>query len=278
MEEMAANEHVFVATEANFESDVIRASSQTPILIDFWAEWCGPCKTLGPILDKLAEEFNGALKIAKIDVEASPQLAGMFQIQSIPTVILVHNGQLVDGFQGALPASQIKEFLAKHNIVPAEAEVEPEPVADTRSNAQIISELRDELSKEGASDELKLDLAIALLNDGETTEAKDILEHLPANLATDARAQRAQSHLNLLGYSANNEPVSGESDQMHRDGVAMILSGDVENGLQKLLDLMAKDRKFGDDLARKILIDAFRLVEDPAIVAQYRRKLSALVF
>lgn len=275
---MSVNENVFVATEANFETDVIRASSQTPILIDFWAEWCGPCKTLGPILDKLAEEFNGALKIAKIDVEASQQLAGMFQIQSIPTVILVHNGQLVDGFQGALPASQIKEFLAKHNIVPAEAAAEPEPEVDTRSNTQIIAELRDELAKEGASDELKLDLAIALLNDGETVEAKNIIDHLPANLATDARAQRAQSHLNLLAYGANAEPVSGESDQMHRDGVAMILKGDIENGLQKLLDLMAKDRKFGDDLARKTLIDAFRLAEDPAIVAQYRRKLSALVF
>ena len=277
---MAENAYVFDVTEANFEADVIRASSETPILIDFWAEWCGPCKTLGPILDKLAEEFNGALKIAKVDVEASQQLAGMFQIQSIPTVILVHNGQLVDGFQGALPAAQIKEFLSKHNIVPGEAQVPSEPdfQVDTRSNAQVIAELREELSKDGASDELKLDLAIALLNAGETDEPKQILEHLPANLATDARAQRAESHLKLLAIAKNEETAESDSDRIHRHGVTQVLNGDLEAGLQTLLDLMAKDRTYGDDQARKTLIDAFRLIDDPAVVAQYRRKLSALVF
>ena len=277
---MAENAYVFDVTEASFEADVIRASSETPILIDFWAEWCGPCKTLGPILDKLAEEFNGALKIAKVDVEASQQLAGMFQIQSIPTVILVHNGQLVDGFQGALPAAQIKEFLSKHNIVPGEAQVPSEPdfQVDTRSNAQVIAELREELSKDGASDELKLDLAIALLNAGETDEPKQILEHLPANLATDARAQRAESHLKLLAIAKNEETAESDSDRIHRHGVTQVLNGDLEAGLQTLLDLMAKDRTYGDDQARKTLIDAFRLIDDPAVVAQYRRKLSALVF
>src|SRR6476661_7706909 len=116
-----ANPHVFDATAENFQDAVLQRSLQVPVVVDFWAEWCGPCKTLGPILEKLAAEYNGAFLLAKVDVDKEQQLAAAFQVRSIPTVFLVKDGQLVDGFPGALPEGQLREFLKSHGIEPAEA-------------------------------------------------------------------------------------------------------------------------------------------------------------
>src|SRR4029079_15294617 len=123
--------HVFDATLAGFEQDVILASSEQPILVDFWATWCGPCKTLGPILEKLADEYAGGFRLAKVDVDQEQQLAGYFQIKSIPTVMLLKDGQIVDGFPGALPEGQLREFLQHHGIAPALA-AEPAEDAETK--------------------------------------------------------------------------------------------------------------------------------------------------
>src|SRR5512133_2148398 len=117
--------HVFDATAATFEAEVLKRSLQVPVLVDFWAEWCGPCKQLGPVLEKLAGEYNGAFLLAKVDVEAEQPLAAAFQIRSIPTVMLVKDGQLLDGFPGALPEAQLREFLGHHGIQPAPAIEEP---------------------------------------------------------------------------------------------------------------------------------------------------------
>ena len=116
-----AKPHVFDASTDRFEADVIQRSMQVPVLVDFWATWCGPCRTLGPILEKLAGEYNGAFELAKVDVDKEQQLAAAFQIRSVPTVVLVKDGQLADGFPGALPEGQLREFLKHHGIEPAEA-------------------------------------------------------------------------------------------------------------------------------------------------------------
>src|SRR3954470_18180234 len=124
--------HVFDATAENFEADVLKASLQVPVLVDFWATWCGPCKQLGPILEKLATEYNGAFRLAKVDVDKEQQLGAAFQIRSIPTVMLVKEGQLVDGFPGALPEGQPRESLKHQGIDPAEAPAEaPEDIASS---------------------------------------------------------------------------------------------------------------------------------------------------
>jgi putative thioredoxin len=122
-----AKPHVFDATADRFQDDVLQRSLQVPVLVDFWAEWCGPCKTLGPILEKLADAYNGAFLLAKVDVDKEQQLAAAFQVRSIPTVFLVKDGQLVDGFPGALPEGQLREFLTSHGIEPRAAAEEPAP-------------------------------------------------------------------------------------------------------------------------------------------------------
>src|SRR5215467_5600037 len=107
-------ETIFDVTQANFEAEVINASFDRPVLVDFWATWCGPCKTLGPLIEKIVGEYSGAVRLAKVDCDKEQQLAAMFGVRSIPTVVLVREGQLVDGFTGALLEAQLREFLAKH--------------------------------------------------------------------------------------------------------------------------------------------------------------------
>ena len=119
---MTVSTHVFDATELNFEAEVIRASLTTPVLVDFWAAWCGPCKSLTPILEKVVASYNGAVRLAKVDTDAEMQLAAAFGVRSLPTVVLVKDGQMVDGFMGALPESAVREFLQRHIVANAAEE------------------------------------------------------------------------------------------------------------------------------------------------------------
>jgi putative thioredoxin len=282
--------HVFDATTDRFEADVIQKSVQTPVLVDFWAEWCEPCKTLGPLLEKLAAEYNGAFVLAKVDVEAEQQLAGMFQIRSIPTVYLVKDGQLVDGFPGALPEGQLREFLSHHGIQPAAAAEEPAPAAaeaELDPHAEVLR-LRAEVAAEPGQDERKLDLALALLRTGAATEAEHLLDALPANLATDDRALRARARLGFAAVLKDAPPpevleaaiASDESDlrARHLLGAHRLVGGQSEAALEQFIEMLRRDRAYQDGLPRKALIDAFRVIEDEDLVGRYRRKMSSLLF
>src|SRR6478736_859866 len=162
---MDGSTNVFDTTLATFEQDVILKSKQVPVLVDFWAEWCGPCKALGPVLEKLAGEFAGGFALAKVDVDKEQQLAGYFQIKSIPTVMLLKDGQIVDGFPGALPEGQLREFLQHHGIQPSagegEAQAAPEVAAEKPDPHVEVLRLRAEAQAAPDKDELKLDLALA---------------------------------------------------------------------------------------------------------------------
>lgn len=279
--------HVFDATSETFEAEVLRKSLEVPVLVDFWATWCGPCKSLGPILEKLAGEYNGAFLLAKVDVDKEQQIAAAFQIRSVPTVFLVKDGQLVDGFPGALPEGQLREFLASHGIQPAAAADAPVEEVPLDPQAQVAA-LREAVAAEPDKDELKLDLVLALLKTGDAAEAERLLDALPANLATDDRAVKARAR---LGFAAalKDAPapetlrtaIAANADDLrarHLLGVHALVAGDSEGALEQFLEMLKRDRAFEDGLARRSLIDAFRVIEDDALVSQYRRKMSSLLF
>lgn len=281
--------HVFDATAETFEAEVLRKSLEVPVLVDFWATWCGPCKTLGPILEKLAGEYNGAFELAKVDVDKEQQIAAAFQIRSVPTVFLVKDGQLVDGFPGALPEGQLREFLKQHGIEPAAASAEPEEASEVAQDphAAVVA-LRHAVEAEPDKDELKLDLALALLKTGAAQEAEQLLDALPANLATDDRAVRARARLGFVSALKDAPPaevlesaIAANPDDLrarHLLGVHRLIAGDDEAALAQFIEMLGRDRGYQDGLPKKVLIDAFRVVEDEDLVGRYRRRMSSLLF
>lgn len=290
---LSASPHVFDATAATFEAEVLQRSLQTPVLIDFWASWCGPCKTLGPILEKLAAEHDGAFVLAKVDVEAEQELGAAFQIRSIPTVVLVKDGQLVDGFQGALPEGQLRQFLEHHGITPGagngdatseNAAAQEDVPADPAAEAE---RLRAAVAAEPDNSELTLQLALALLQTGESIEAERLLGALPAELAADPRATRARAR---LGFAAQlrEAPTAaaldaalaadpGDLSARHLRGLHHLVAGEDEAALEQFLQMLERDKAYGDGLPRKALLDAFQAIEDAALVGRYRRRMASLL-
>ena len=286
----AASTHVFDATTAGFETDVLQRSLQVPVLVDFWATWCGPCKTLGPILEKLAANYHGAFELAKVDVDKEQELAAAFQIRSVPTVILVKDGQLVDGFPGVLPEAQLREFLRQHGIEPLPADTQ-KPAAEIAAapvdpHAEVMR-LRKAIETEADKPELKLDLALALLHTGAAAEAEQLIDALPANLATDDRAINARARLGFAALLRDAPPVEtlraaidanpGDLRARHLLGAHAIVAGDAETGLVQFMEMLRRDRGYADGLPRKALIDAFRIIDDEDLVGRYRRQMSALL-
>ena len=288
MTDAATVSHVFDVDQQSFEADVLQASLTTPVLVDFWATWCEPCKTLGPMLEKLAAEYHGAFRLGKVDVDTQQELAGMFGIRSIPTVVLVKDGQVLDGFAGALPEGQLREFLSRH-VQPLEAPAEPaEEEAVQETPEQAINRLQQAIAIGPDQPGLKLDLALALMHAGHVAAAETELAALPANLATDARAVRLRSELDLAHALKDAPELTTLQQRVEADGndweardqlgVRLLLEGDVEAGLDQFLVILQKARDWNDGQAKKRLLAAFATLDDADVVGRYRRKMASLLF
>lgn len=286
---MSTSPYIFDSTQTDFEEKVLAASMQQPVLVDFWAPWCGPCKQLTPIIEKVVTEQNGKVLLAKVNTDDQMQLAAAFGVRSLPTVMLIRNGRPVDGFMGVQPESVINEWLAPHlEGIEAMEEAVFEEVSIERSVLEQVQDARDAILAEPDKAELKLDLIQALLAAGDSAQAAIELDALPVNLENHDIARRARAQLEFakaLQDAPDERALAArlaakEDDHLARYqfGVRRLLAGDAEMALESFMDIMRRDRKFEEDLGRKSLIAAFALIEDADLVSRTRKRMAAILF
>ncbi|AEI95831.1 thioredoxin family protein [Roseobacter litoralis] len=294
----AADDLIKDATEATFMADVVDTSQTVPVIVDFWAPWCGPCKTLGPQLEAAVRAAKGAVKMVKINVDEAQMIAGQLQIQSIPTVYAFSKGQPIDGFQGALPESEIKAFVDR--VVKATGGEAP---GDGLADAVAAAE---EMLTEGAAADAAQTFAAVLGEDekhaaayggmvrahiamGELDQAEAILNGAPAEISKAPELEAAFAQLELARQAEGAGPVDElkaavaadpDNNQARFDlAQAMHANGDVEGGVAELLELFRRDQEWNDGAAKAQLFTIFEALKpnDP-IVLNGRRKLSSIIF
>jgi len=269
-----------------FQRDVIERSRDLPVLVDFWATWCSPCKTLGPILAKVAGELAGRVLLAKVDIDKSPELAEAFRIQSVPAVLLVRDGRALDGFVGALSEAQVREFLAPYLDGAQPGAVEAARALEQEGRREeAIQLLRGHLREHGDDDAARVALAATLIAAERAPEARKVFERVAGEaLATpEARAVRAQ--LDLLEGAGDLDELRGAVAERPEDvgallalGRALVAARSTAEGLELLHQAAVRDLAFDGGAPRKALLDVFQALGpgDP-LTLEYQQRLSVLL-
>jgi putative thioredoxin len=277
-------------TEQDFESTVVQRSHAVPVVIDFWAPWCGPCRAISPVLEKLADEQQGKFILAKINVDENPMLAQAFGIRSIPAIKAVQNGAVTAEFLGAQPEPVIRRFVEQ--LLPSETDTlaqEGQRLEEAGKLQGAESLYRAALSKTANHPGALLGLARLLLQRGEDADALTLLGRVPNNTAEYATAQQLSAQLRLKQSGANAEDeqkyrerlAANPQDLDARFDLAQLLaaSGQYEEALTELLAIVKKDRKFRDDGARKAMLEVFDVVGPRSELAEhYRSELAKVLF
>lgn len=291
----APGEIIKDVTEATFMADVIEKSMEVPVIVDFWAPWCGPCKTLGPALEAEVVKAKGRVVMAKVNVDENQMIAGQLRVQSIPTVFAFYKGQPVDAFQGALSASEIKKFIDKltalsgddgglgEALEAAEAMLAEGAFDDAAETFEAI------IGEEAENPEAWGGLLRALLAGGKADQAAAILETVPAAIARSAPVEAARAQLQLARQAESAGPLDELRARVEADpadnqarfdyATALHAAGQVEEAVDQLLEAFRRDRDWNEGAAKAQLITIFDALTPTDPIAQKgRRRLSSLIF
>ncbi len=296
-------------TVENFETEAIAASMNVPVLVDFWAPWCGPCKTLGPVLEKLETEYAGRFVLAKINADTEQQIAAMFGIRSIPTCVLLMNGQPVDGFTGALPEGKVREFLDRHvpsaeEVQAEEEEVQAQDALASGDTDAALEKLQHAVATDPANDDARFDYVKLLLQLGRDDDAKVAFAPVIAKAAGSRRLGALKDWMDAIDFvAASADPegaIAGFDAKIaanRRDFEArfararwLMAHQRWQDAMDELLEILMRDKGWSDEAARKTCVSILEIIEPPKpkvaegqippedpVVATYRRRLSSVV-
>ena len=278
---MMASQFVIDVTETTFEYEVIAFSKNKPVLVDFWAEWCRPCKTLGPLLEKIVNQANGSLRLAKVNIDQNPNLAMQFGVRSIPTVKVFIDGRVANEFVGALPEGQIRAFLEKLQP-PSPLELEL-----SRANSMLLSQdwrnaenaLRDILDKDSESPDAMLGLAKALLAQDKAAEAMDHLLEITSPRVLNTVEILKPYAQTLIDFHTEMLPMENDLDAIFFNSIRLASHTKYPMALDGLLDLLRQDKHYRGKTAQNVILAVLELMgeEDPDTRA-YRAELASVLF
>ncbi|MES9971235.1 MAG: thioredoxin [Candidatus Thiodiazotropha sp.] len=282
---MADQSFVFDVTTDRFQQLVLENSMHVPVLVDFWAEWCNPCKSLMPTLAKLADEYAGKFLVAKVNTEQEQQLAAHFQVRSIPSVKLFHQGQVVDEFMGALPEAEIRSFLDKH--IPREsdgllAQADALLLKGDAEGAEALLKQASEADPE--SPRVKLSYARYMATLGKLDEAEQLLKALPPEERDKPEVASMLARIEIDRATADSPPAAelegrlrenpADSEALHLLASHKVMENDFEGALELLMTLLQKDRGYGDNAAQKEMLRIFELLGGQGeLVKRYRNRM-----
>ncbi|MGV8934747.1 MAG: thioredoxin [Gallionellaceae bacterium] len=282
--------HAVDVNQSEFEEQVVQASFKQPVVIDFWAPWCGPCKVLKPLLEKLADEYGGKFKLTKVNSDENQELSAKYAVRSIPSVKAMVNGQIVDEFAGALPEGEVRKWLDK--IIPSQSEelrMSAQQLMASGDVAGALKKLAEASALDPNNEWVRVDAAEIMLSQGEVDEGKRFLESLVnPEVMKHARVIQLLAHAKILQMSASGEDEASLSADIAVDGNnlearlklanVLVTSQRYAAGMDQLLEIVQRDRKFQEDIGRKTLLDVFNLLGGQGeLVSAYRRKLSVLL-
>lgn len=271
-----AGEHVYAVGSADFEPRVIAESAQRPVLVDFWAAWCGPCRSLAPLLEQLAAQHDGRLAVAKVDSDAEPALSQRFGVRSLPTLILFKQGAPVAQTMGAQPLAALNAFIAPHLDRPTDRLRRHAQEIAASEPAAAITLLEQALAEDPENFRIHAELAAVLIDEGRLERAAAVLDALPARAADEA-STRQEARLRFArlatagpspeALAAARAAGTPPTDVRFYAAVRRIVAGEIDAGLNELIAIVRSDRKYGDDAARRTALDVFTLMDptDPRL-------------